>query len=669
MDCKTIKSISPRNLKLIPQSTIKCAFVPEDDRRNAIWDMFVTKSGRCFFSLCAELYVCESAGLYEYIYETNEIKCCFELKNIVCNAPDAIMPSKIHTSMAELSDGRIIMTTHTTSQSPVHPYWHPEPFYAHTFEGYQGSNILIYNPNTGIVENRGIPVPHESIYGAAYDPKRNALYFTGYIRGHLYRYDLDSGKVTDYGKVTEFGSFRLFKSEIDGNIYSASRSGYFYRINTDTQEFEELGLFFPKDYEPYSTGKHVQLDYIVDGKDGNIYFHYIFGYNFYKYIIAENRFECIGSGRPADLADDLAHPNQTFGLTTDENGVFWYTVSNCAGKYDWASNYLVRWDYLSGGEPRNMGLLGKDGRTTSVMAEMEYHDGILYATCGNHHFDLPAMFGVDIKKLESIEYDLNEENELTPYSRDLLNYLHTDDPKKFYPYSDEEYKKRFKDVDRYTDYIDEFNKFMGENPFEIKGKKITAYPFWREYGRKNSPVYNVYYENGVLCAEFGGEEKYKFAGGSVERIEEFKKTEIISVPKEKVPYASGRNFKAIPTASVKIWEDKYLVGTRDGMLFVWNGEKSFNLGACPNTTGEVRALCYSQKTETAYGVVGSYNDISILFSFDKENGVKYLGRAHFNIESGLHLNCELSSVAVNEDGTRIAIGSNEEMGTMYEIEL
>lgn len=137
------------------------------------------------------------------------------------------------------------MTTHTTAQSPVHPYWYPEPFYNHPFEGYPGSIILIYDPETGAVENRGIPVPHESIYGACYDQKRNSLYFTGYLRGHLYRYDLDTSYVRDYGQVTEFGSFRLHKAG-DGNIYSASRSGNFYRINTDTQEIEELGIFFQR---------------------------------------------------------------------------------------------------------------------------------------------------------------------------------------------------------------------------------------------------------------------------------------------------------------------------------------------------------------------------------------------------------------------------------------
>ena len=323
---KNLKSISLRNLKLVPQSTIKAAFIDKRDRRNAIWDMLVTKNGRCFFSVCAELNVCESAGLYEYIYESNEIKCCFELDKSVCYARDAIMPSKIHTSMSEMNDGRIIMTTHTTSQSRVHPYWYPEPFYNHVFEGYQGSNILIYDPVSGHLENRGVPIPHESIYGGAYDPTHNAFYFTGYLRGHLYRYDIDDGTITDYGKVTEFGSFRLFRSEIDGNIYSAGRSGYFYRINTETQEIEELGIFFEKDYEPYSTEKHVQLDYITDGKDGNIYLRYIFGYNIYRYNIKENKLEKVGDGRPEDL--ELAEPNQHYGLLADDRGVLWYTITH-----------------------------------------------------------------------------------------------------------------------------------------------------------------------------------------------------------------------------------------------------------------------------------------------------------------------------------------------------
>ena len=668
MKFHTLDNISERNLKLLPQSTVSCAFLPESDKRNAIWDMLVTKSGRCFFSVCAELYVHSAAGLYEYKKDTGELIPCFELNNVVCNAPDAIMPSKIHTSMSEMNDGRLIMTTHTTSQSRVHPYWYPEPFYNHVFEGYQGSNILIYDPNTGILENRGIPVPHESIYGGVYDPKKNAFYFTGYLRGHLYRYDIDSGETTDYGKVTEFGTFRLFLSKIDGNIYSANRTGYFYRINTETQQIEELGVFFPKDYEPYSTEKHVQLDYICDGADGNIYLHYIFGYNLYRYNIKENRLECVGSGRPDDL--ELCDPNQHYGLVSDDKGVLWYTVSTLTECFDWTTVYLIRWDVLRGEKPRNMGLVGSLERSINVMAEMHYHDGFLYFTNGNHHFDVPGMFAVDIRKLEAMDYDLNEENEETPLTRDVINYLHLTEPRKFWPYSEEEWDCQFARVQNYVDYCRDFGEFMAENPMEVPHKHITPYPLWRKYGYKNSAVSRVWYEGGEVCAEFGGEKKYRMKGDKIEEISEFSENAApVDVPQDKTPRAVGRYFRAVPTASAKIWDGKYLVGTKDGILFTWDGEKAFSLGACPNTSGEVREICYCEKTETAYGIIGSYNDISIVFSFDKENGVRYLGRTHFNIESGLYLNCELSSIAVSEDGSRIAVASNENMGTIYDIEL
>ena len=37
------------------------------------------------------------------------------------------------------------------------------------------------------------------------------------------------------------------------------------------------------------------------------------------------------------------------------------------------------------------------------MAEMHIHNNVLYLTNGNHFFDVPGMFAVDLKKLESIK--------------------------------------------------------------------------------------------------------------------------------------------------------------------------------------------------------------------------------------------------------------------------
>ena len=40
------------------------------------------------------------------------------------------------------------------------------------WEGFMGSNVLIYDSDTNEVEDLGIPVPRESIYEAKYIPDR-----------------------------------------------------------------------------------------------------------------------------------------------------------------------------------------------------------------------------------------------------------------------------------------------------------------------------------------------------------------------------------------------------------------------------------------------------------------------------------------------------------------
>lgn len=661
--------ISQENLRLIPQKFVKHAFFPSDERKNAIWDMFVTRNGRCFLSLCAELGVSESASLYEYIYETNVLKCCFDLDRIICTFPDAIKASKIHTSMQELEDGRLVMTTHTTAQSPMHPYWHPEPFYNHVFEGYQGSHILIYDPISGTVENRGIPIPHETIYGTAYDPAHRALYFTGYFRGHLYRYDLDSGCVRDYGKVTEFGSFRLHRGR-DGNIYSASRSGYFYRVNTTTREIEELGVVFPRDYEPYSTGKHVQLDYLADGADGGLYLKYIFGRNLYRYDYEKNLLEKMGDYKPESL--EIADPYSVYGMAFDENNVLWYTVCGFDSMFQMCSSYLCRWDVIGGGKPECFGLLGTPERSVATPSEIHYHDGILYIADSNRDFNPPAMMAVDLRAFTASGFEKGE----PVYSRDMINYFRLKDPRKYYPYSLEEYKKQEEKHQEFLDYSRAYAAFLEENPLGIQAAHVEAYAFWKEYGCACSPVRSVRYQSGGFLAEFGNEEKkfcFDTRTGQAAPISRFTSRERPDIPVEKsrLPHAVGRNFRANVTAAVQMADEKYLLGTEDGMLGIYDRKTGavFSLGACPNTCGAIRDLCYCEKTQTAYGVAGGKNDIGVLFSFDWAQGIRYWGRAHFNIESGLHVSNELSCIAVSDDGRQIAFGSDERMGILYILHL
>ena len=163
-------------LQMIPQSAVKQCFI-DAPGFNAAWDYCVTSEGKHYIPCCAEGTFPEYVKLYEYLPDANEMKLLFDLEGSITVYPRTIRPSKFHTSINPMPDGKLIMTTHTTASAPGHPCWMPEAYYTHMWEGYMGSNVLIYDPETGKVEDLGIPVPRDSVYGAKYIASINALFF------------------------------------------------------------------------------------------------------------------------------------------------------------------------------------------------------------------------------------------------------------------------------------------------------------------------------------------------------------------------------------------------------------------------------------------------------------------------------------------------------------
>ena len=222
--------------RLINQKGVRQAF-PKDEGNedyNTCWDGAVSPDGTFYFSLSSEGGNSMHAKLNRYDREKNEIVDCFNAGDLILPNPRNLPASKLHTSINFLPDGRVIGTTHSTDRAPQHQEWMPFGHHNHVWEGFPGSHILVYDPKTGRSENWGIPVPHESIYGAKYDPKHNALYMIGFMRGHVYRYSLDTKKVKDLGKAAELYCYRM-ELGADGNIYAATKTGCAFRINTETE--------------------------------------------------------------------------------------------------------------------------------------------------------------------------------------------------------------------------------------------------------------------------------------------------------------------------------------------------------------------------------------------------------------------------------------------------
>lgn len=375
----------------IPESLTRFVQLPNELGHNAVWDFKRSPEGRFFLSVCGENEKPLTALLYEFYPDTGQLRLLFDVADIWIVDKQQMPPSKIHTSIDFLPDGKLIMATHNTAPAPGHQQWMFEQHYEHPWEGYPGSVVMIVDPDTAVVQIRGIPVPRESIYGGLLGDDPRYYYFLGYMRGHFYRLDLITNEVKDYGKVSEFSSCKLIKDK-KGRIYSSSYTGSIWRYDPHTDKIEDLNVQF---VSPNGTKARRQFIYgltsptgtlfMVDNMDGEM-------------IEIEPETLRVTRHGPLSLPEQLLkEPYGIGGLEADEQFVLYYGLKTFD---EYCPIRLVRWDILRGGKPENLGLIAPRGKDSQYICEMLLDDkGWLHMVdvCGQFS---PYILSVDIRNLE-----------------------------------------------------------------------------------------------------------------------------------------------------------------------------------------------------------------------------------------------------------------------------
>ncbi|GBG08442.1 hypothetical protein PAT3040_03024 [Paenibacillus agaridevorans] len=385
--------MKPNLLAEIPPEHTKWTPLPKERGHDSVWDFVQSPDGRFYISVCGETLKPLTAMLYEYDPRTGEVRLVLDLEKEWIVDAKHMPPSKIHTSIDFLPDGRLIMATHNTSPAPGHDRWMFEQHYEHPWEGYPGSIVMIVNPDNGEVHTRGIPVPKESIYGGILGEDPRYYYFLGYMRGHFYRLDLETNEVRDYGKVTEYASCRLVKDR-QGRIYGSSYTGEIWRYDPATDVIQDLKVCF---VSPYGNKVRRALIYgllsptgtlfLCDNTDGEM-----IELNPESLEVKRHGYVHLRPEYPRhpELAASIG------GLAADENFVLYYGLESF---HDTNAMRLVRWDILNGKEPENLGLISPEGRTSSYICEMLFDDrGILHMVdvCGQFS---PYVLAVEVSKL------------------------------------------------------------------------------------------------------------------------------------------------------------------------------------------------------------------------------------------------------------------------------
>lgn len=674
-------SLPEEAMRMVPQTGAAMAVVTQEPRHVSIWDYNISPAGEHYFSVCSEGTVSDYARLYRYLPETNEVRRVFRLEDVAITRDEAVRPSKLHSSIDFLPDGRVIMATHTTAAAPNHPRWMPFAYYPDLWEGYPGSNILIYDPKTGKTEDLGVPVVHESVYGGTYEASTGSYYFTGYHRGHIYRFDLSGRKVTDFGQGVEYGTWRWIHAA-DGNLYTTTASGRLVRLNIALQRIEDVPFDFPIKPELMSTGTNNKLmHYACDGK--GFWFTALSCDRLMRYDIASAAVTAGTCFVPGSLRK-ITPKVRCMGMCADETGTLWL-LEEMMG----VGQYLVSIDAANGGEPVSHGLCGVPERAMGASFGCFVRDGVLYASDTNRGDDPPAVFQVPLAVLRS--------GEKGPVVRDTRFYLALKDGAALY----EKYTGR----DLLADADGILEKRIDAEAERVRPEKLATLPIyyrehpevrfngdlalnvtvlphtarwvcklWKDFGHLDFTALG-FLEDGTVWAQ-AGDTRYLMRDGLLAGTEPAQPVPgngaLAKAEGYYLPHQAERRHLCRATAACEMAGGRVLAGTQDGMLaMIRENGKLFSIGSV-GLGQTVHSLAPFPDGTRVLGVAGSPRDLGTVFTYDDEAGLILHGRIFFqdhNSPGVLGASSEPRLAAVSPDGKYAAIAAGDRMSCVYRFAL
>lgn len=687
------KLFSDDSLRTINQTGVRYRFDLCDVHYKSTWDVNLSPDGILYYATSNESGQGMNTRLISYDYQTDTAKICFKAEHFTLHKMRQMPSTKLHESITFLPDGRVFGTTHTTDRAPQHPEWMPIAHHNHIWEGYPGSYMLVYDPKTGKTENWGMPVPRETIYGATYDKKHNAIYMIGFLKGHVYRYSIDDKTVMDLGKAAEIFCYRLHVGP-DENIYGITKSGYLWRINVDTCKLEDLNWRVPE--YPNNYVNNTWYRYLAQAK--NVDDRYIimtmpYANQFFIYDCKLNKMMPLGNRAATmefyeDVHTDLGHNE----FAIDKYGVLWYT-NHPAIYYDTPlklekkfqiPTYLMRWDYKNGGQPEVLGVVGTEDRALQHCSGIciDQERDILYLVSNTH--GVPES-GSDTKSganmLSGISVLCIDLEQYRPhmYTPGPVSKCENFKPRDITPEERAAIIAKGKSTEEYT----------ASNPFvAFPIENVKTVRLWRyvptDRIEDSAVVGLVWDDNNVLHGICGKKDKYCF---------QIKDGEVISFiplqmmgekyiswledsiwPRKFVldesivlPEVAGRRYLARATALTQFSGGRKIVGTADGLIAIIRDNDVYALGNAASN-GPVRCLTTNTSMTRMWGVAGDDEDLGIVFYYDDKVGLRQLGYLIYNIHGyldGPSASNVLSSIAVNRDTTNIAVGGADRIGTIH----
>jgi len=202
--------------------------------------LYVAADGMVYAGLCTHA---GSGQFYQYDPRAGRMRHIADIAEFLGQRGKGIRTAgKIHTPFVEDKEGRIYFGTMCEDSGPpnIDPY------------SWEGPHWIRYDPKADRLENLGLINRLWGIYGLVIDKKRNLLFGTAWD-GHLYRYDINTGKSRDVGRVDNWDDLRQIVIDDEGNVYGTYPTARIWKYDARTELVYDLSVQIPHDPQVFPT--------------------------------------------------------------------------------------------------------------------------------------------------------------------------------------------------------------------------------------------------------------------------------------------------------------------------------------------------------------------------------------------------------------------------------
>jgi outer membrane protein assembly factor BamB len=368
--------------KMVDQNLITTRIIEDRPGHNVIYSAATGNDGRIYLGLSAEM---DSPGTFArlicYDPAADRFEDIADLGKIIKQPKDSLRHphSKIHTSICIGKDGKVFAATHMTAPPAGEDFYHYWHVYNDPARCFQGSHLIIYDPNTKQVEDFGVVSPKGGCRWLTYNPEMEELYLTSFLTAHFIVVKLKTGEVKDLGRVSQYDFMGPCYSAC-GYAYTTDCHGFLLRYSPKDETIDKLPIKIPN--SPWRNS------------DGNGVFHFVPGPDKIKLYgvsaIGQNVFEFDPTaGEYGQIRD--------YGTLYDEDKMGEYPVNIPLPRTMTAGQdgkiYIGTKNYVSGkagahiasidiasGEKTYYGIMQIDGfaRINTPVAAAVGHDGNVY---------------------------------------------------------------------------------------------------------------------------------------------------------------------------------------------------------------------------------------------------------------------------------------------------